>query len=115
VGGSPDAVWLKAGGSSIAPEGVIDALGHVRLNVDQGSQENGGAAATVAGSIGNGVPNEGSSTPYISLVRQVVHAFPVQADSQGRLWLLAGIDSGYEGFTRIYLQRIAVHLTRLPA
>ena len=115
VGGSPgESVWLKAGGSTSEPTPVIDAENWLRLDVDKGNQSQGGKAATVAGTIGNGTePTQGVDwPPYVSIIRQVTHAASVTSDAHGRLWLLVGIDSGYEGFTRIYLERIAVHLTR---
>jgi hypothetical protein len=115
VGGSPaESVFLKAGGSSSEPKKVVDQYNNVRLNVDKGNQGQGGNAATVAGNIANGLtPGEGwVPTPYASIVRQVTHTANVSSDRQGRLWLLAGIDSGFEGFTRIYLQKIEVRLTK---
>jgi hypothetical protein len=115
VGGSPgESVFLKAGGSSSEPQKVVDQYNNVRLNVDKGNQGQGGKAATVAGNIANGLaPGQGGvPTPYASIVRQVTHTANVSSDRQGRLWLLAGIDSAFEGFTRIYLQRIEVRLTK---
>lgn len=114
IGGAPgEGVFLKAGGSTVEPEGVNDRENWVRLNVDKGNQSQGGTAATVAGTIANGLAagGGGAAAPYVSIVRQVTHTSAVQSDALGRLWLLAGIDSGFEGLTRIYLQRIAVRLT----
>lgn len=114
IGGAPgEGVFLKAGGSTVEPEGVNDRENWVRLNVDKGNQSQGGTAATVAGTIANGLAagGGGAAAPYVSIVREVTHATTVQSDAQGRLWLLAGIDSGFEGLTRIYLQKIAVRLT----
>ena len=103
-----------AGGSSSEPQKVVDQYNDVRLNVGKGNQGQGGNAATVARNIANGLaPGEGGvPTPYASIVRQVTHTANVSSDRQERLWLLAGIDSGFEGFTRIYLQRIEVRLTK---
>jgi hypothetical protein len=42
----------------------------------------------------------------------VIHEFDVRADTQGRLWLFLGTDSGFEGKTRIYLQHVTVQLSR---
>jgi hypothetical protein len=115
IGGSPaESVFLKAGGSSVEPQKVLDRYNNVRLSVDKGNQGQGGKAATVAGNIANGLPpgESGVPAPYASIVRQVTHTANVTSDAQGRLWLLAGIDSGFEGFTRIYLQKIEVRLTK---
>ena len=110
IGGAPgESVFLKAGGAGVEPKRVLDREGWWRLDVDKGNQSVGGTAATVAGDIANGREPEGE-VPYVSIVRRVTHAATVQADARGRLWLLVGIDSGYEGLTRIYLERIAVTL-----
>ncbi len=111
IGGAPgESVFLKAGGAGVEPKRVLDGDGWWRLNVDKGNQSVGGTAATVAGDIANGREPE-AEVPYVSIVRRVTHAATVQADARGRLWLLVGIDSGFEGLTRIYLERIAVTLT----
>jgi len=116
IGGAPgEGVHLKAGGSGVAPRRIVDADGWWRLNVDKGNQSQGGNDATVAGNIANGREAGVDEEGYVSIVRAVTHAVPVKADAQGRLWLLVGIDSGFEGLTRIYLERITVRLERLRA
>lgn len=47
---------------------------------------------------------------YVSLKRQHEHEYTVTASPDGELWLLVGTDSGFEGLTGIYYQRIAVTL-----
>ncbi len=36
--------------------------------------------------------------------------FEVVSDDQGRAWLIAGTDSGFEGPTKVYYNRIVVHM-----
>ena len=87
------------------------------MNVDKGIQANGGPAATVAGNIANGIPCEDvpdlSEAPYVSIKRWHRHEYAVTSNEQGELWLLVGTDSGFEGRTGLYYQKIVVRL--LPA
>lgn len=39
--------------------------------------------------------------------------FKVTSDDQGRAWLIAGTDSGFEGLTTVYYDRIVVHLSEI--
>jgi hypothetical protein len=119
IGGAPgESVYLKAGGSTVEPRAVPGSEGFLRLNVDKGNQSQGGPAATVAGDLANGqepVPGGGDDQPYVTITRTVTHATPVRADAHGRLWLLVGTDSGFEGLTRVYVRRIDVELTPVGA
>lgn len=112
IGGAPgEAVHLKAGAAAVAPQPVVDPQAdYVRLNVDKGDQSEGGADASLAGDVANGLPCE-TGVPFVSLTRQHRHAGPVTASAAGELWLVVGTDSGYEGTTTLYYQRIDVRLT----
>ncbi|MDE0699169.1 MAG: hypothetical protein OXH61_00425 [Acidimicrobiaceae bacterium] len=37
----------------------------------------------------------------------------VETDDDGSVWLIVGTDSGFEGLTRLYYDRIAYTLTRV--
>jgi hypothetical protein len=113
IGGSPgESVYLKAGASTVEPEVYLDSEeGLYLMNVDKGSgNSDSGKAAAVIGNIANGLSAE-EDTRYISLKRQHEHEYTVTASPDGELWLLVGTDSGFEGLTGIYYQRIAVTLT----
>ena len=113
IGGQPgESVYLKVAGSSIEPLAVLQSNGFLRMNVDIGSQSNSGAAATVAGNIANGIPCS-QSLPYypsVFIERSRQHASNITANSNGELWLLVGTDSGFEGKTWFYYQKIRVKL-----
>ncbi|MBA2557859.1 MAG: hypothetical protein H0V12_11040, partial [Chloroflexi bacterium] len=47
--------------------------------------------------------------PLGQVEREVSHI--VRTDRRGHLWLLVGIDSGFEGATTLYFQTIEVSLT----
>ena len=114
IGGPPAfSVYFKVGGAPSEPRTVFDTLGSLGLNVDKSNQSRSGLHASVAGDIWNGLPCNLNSTPFVSIQRTHRHAAPVLANSGGELWLLLGTDSGFEGFTQLYYQRIDVTLTPL--
>lgn len=113
IGGAPgESVALKVGASPIEPLAVLQSNGYLRLNVDKGNQSQGGAAASVAGNIANGIPCEQASPlfPFAIIQRSHQHTSNVTANANGELWLLVGTDSGFEGLTKLYYQSIAVKL-----
>jgi hypothetical protein len=115
IGGAPgEAVYLKVGASDTepAPVGTDDG---VRLSVDKGNQSGSGADVEVAGDIANGLPCDEAldqdPVPYIDVTRQHDLGEPVTTAPDGTLWLLVGTDSGFEGRTSLYYDRIVVTLT----
>lgn len=112
IGGAPgESVFLKAGAAPFQPERVMDASGALRLNVDKGNQSGGGANAQVLGDIANGSADCLSST-YRRISRDNRSTpFRMNSDSRGRLWLLLGTDSGFEGTTSLYFDTVRVLLT----
>jgi hypothetical protein len=117
IGGPPgEAVFLKAGASTVEPEVYLDsATNYYLMNVDKGSgNSDSGGVASVIGDIANGLSADEidmENPPYVSLKRQHEHEYTVTASPDGELWLLVGTDSGFEGLTGIYYQRIAVTLS----
>ncbi len=114
IGGAPgENVALKAGATSIEPLAVLHPDGSLRMNVDIGRQSQGGTAASVAGNIANGIPCQLASPyfPFVLVQRSHTHTTNVAANTDGELWLLIGTDSGFEGLTRLYYQRIQAKLT----
>lgn len=115
AGGAPgESVHLKAGATPIEPLPVTDEEGYVNMNVDKGIQATGGPAASVVGNIANGIPCEEvpdlDNAPYVSLRRVHLHEYTVMSNEDGELWLLVGTDSGFEGRTGLYYQKILVQL-----
>lgn len=113
IGGAPgESVTLKAGGSDIEPKPEVKD-GMYRLKVDKGEQANGGPAGEVIGNVANGIPCEqaaASNYPYVSLTKEHTGELSVKSSASGELWLLVGTDSGFEGLTALYYQRIEVQL-----
>jgi hypothetical protein len=111
VGGSPgDSVYLKAGIVASEPVTTVDGTGYVGLLADKGQQSTGGRDAGVIGTIANGTPCTGSTSPYVSLRKNYAHVAQPKADKDGSLWLLAGTDSGFEGLTGLYYESITVRI-----
>jgi hypothetical protein len=115
AGGSPgDSVGLKAGATPAEPIAVLDnspLFSWLRMNVGKGDPGSGNFAASTTGTIANGIPCGSAPRSYISIQRTHQHTSLVNASSTGKLWLLVGTDSGFEGTTALYYQRIDVTLT----
>jgi len=110
IGGAPgESVFLKAGAGPAEPRGIA-TNGYVQMNVDKGDQASRGQAASIVGDIANGREASNAADRYVSLARTHVHEFAATANSAGELWLLIGTDSGFEGTTALYYQRIEVEL-----
>jgi hypothetical protein len=116
VGGSRgESVYLKAGASTAEPLPVLAEGGErFELSVDKGDQAVGGADASLVSTIANGVPcdliADLENAPYVLLLRHHQHPEDVVASSMGDLWLLIGVDSGFESLTGLFYQRIEVTL-----
>ena len=114
IGGAPgESVWLKVGAATSEPIPVREG-DETRLSVDKGGQSEGGVAANVAGTIANGIPCEEAldqdPQPYALITLAEEFGGPVTAGDDGRLWLFVGTDSGFEGRTDLYYDRIEVVL-----
>ncbi|HEV8607484.1 MAG TPA: hypothetical protein VGQ99_19270 [Tepidisphaeraceae bacterium] len=113
IGGQPgESVYLKAGATPIRPRATADEEGIKRLNVDHGQQATGGKAASLIGNIANGQDCPNNPT-YVSLRRMHIHPTLVKTDGEGRMHLIVGTDSGFEGTTALYYQRIGMKLIRV--
>ena len=112
IGGSPgDSVYLKAGATPSAPRVELDSSNLYQVNFDKGQQSQSGAAASVAGTIGNGSSNCSESAPFRTLAWQHAHPEVVTSNEFGELWLVVGTDSAFEGKTTLYYQAIEAVLT----
>jgi hypothetical protein len=110
IGGSPGAsVYLKAGAVPFHPESIKDASGYFQMNLDKGNQAVGGRDMIVLGNIATTRQDE----MYQLIERNSLGtAFSAQTDDHGRLWVIVGTDSGYEGLTVLYYVAVNVFLYR---
>ncbi|MDE2901129.1 MAG: hypothetical protein OXN15_08960 [Chloroflexota bacterium] len=110
IGGSPgESVFVKAGASTVEPAASEDDNRHLRMNIDKGNQSLGGEDMVV---IGNVAHSEITGSEHrIKRLDNTGQPLSVESDDAGRVWLIVGTDSGFEGFTAIYYARISYTLT----
>ncbi len=110
IGGSPgESVFVKAGASTVEPMAETGSNNHLRMNIDKGNQSTGGSAMKVIGNVANA---DVIGDEYrIKTLASGPEFLSVEADDQGRAWLIVGTDSGFEGLTMIYYDRISFTLT----
>ena len=111
VGGAPgESVWIVVAASAVEPQTIFTGTDY-RVNIDRGNQSQSGPAGLVLGNIANSVPSCGNRRwESKSLSIPASATLTVRADDKGGAWLLVGMDSGFESFSRIYLQRLVVRL-----
>ena len=111
VSGSPgESVWIKAGATAAEPLPVRDGS-YLRMNIDIGSQSNSGTQAVVLGNIANSRSCEQPREWEYKSVRSRSSPAPILIPPDGRVWLLFGSDSGFEGLTEVYFTRASVTFT----
>jgi hypothetical protein len=115
-GGTGRSVYVKAGASSEIPSRIL-MNGSLRSNYDKGRQENSGEDVRILGDFAQTQPGGPctSDGPYqLKTLTSRNNGPVVRADGRGRLWLLIGTDSGYEGLTTIFYLKGKVTLTPVP-
>jgi len=117
IGGSPgESVFVKAGATTDEPEVIEEDDGWLRMNIDKGNQASEGEDMINLGTIAN--PNidldtfTGEEYALMTLSSEG-RDFEVLSNDQGKAWLIAGTDSGFEGQTRVYYDGIYVKLTQI--
>lgn len=114
VGGAPgENVYVKAGASDVVPEPTT--TGQVTIPVDKANQGSSGTDMVVIGDLAT--PENTDCLPVAPFHQKTVqtsgNAPTVTSDASGRLWLIAGTDSGYESLTTWYV--LSVRFTLTPA
>lgn len=108
IGGSPGAsVYFKIGAVSSKPVATLNYLDWLILDVDKGNQSGSGADMKVVGNLSNTLscPNSTYQPKTLTLA-----GFSVTSAADGSLWIILGTDSGFEGITSLYYDRIAITL-----
>ena len=110
IGGSPgDSVYVKVGATAIEPDVVVDELNQLRMNIDKANQSQSGEDMIVIGNVGSDrIENPGDWV--LKELGNDVGTFSATSDAEGRIWLIVGTDSGFEGQTRLYYSNIEVEL-----
>ena len=114
VGGAPgESVWIKAGVTAEEPVAVMDDS-YLRMNIDIGSQSNSGTQAVVLGNVANSRQCEQPREWALKALESQSTPAGISVRADGRVWLLIGVDSGFESRTDVYFTRAAVTLTPSP-
>ena len=105
IGGPPgESVFVKAGASTIEPTVEEGDNRHLRMNIDKGNQSQGGESMVVLGNVAH--PEVQGGEYRIKTLDNSDVPLMVDTDSEGRVWLIVGTDSGFEGLTALYYSRI---------
>ena len=109
IGGSPGgSVFVKAGASTTEPVALEDGKGYLRMNIDKGNQSRGGEAMAVLGNVAHA---DVLDREYrIKTLDSADLPLGATTDGQGRVWLVVGTDSGFEGLTGLYYARVSYTL-----
>ncbi len=112
IGGSPgESVYVKAGAVNYEPEVIEESDGWLRMNIDKGNQASEGEDMINLGTLAN--PNidldtfTGEEYALMTLDSQE-REFSVTTNSEGSVWVIAGTDSGFEGPTTVYYDKIVI-------
>ncbi|GAA4466669.1 hypothetical protein GCM10023189_49170 [Nibrella saemangeumensis] len=105
IGGSPAlAVYLKAGASATEPVKVKKGT-YYDISIDKGNQSSGGKDAMLLGHVG-----AGDDVNQYKLIQRSnkEQPFTAKTNDKGELWVIIGTDSGFEGITTLYYNKIKV-------
>jgi hypothetical protein len=106
--------YLKLGVSARMPSRIeVDSSygPYYILDVDKGRlPRSSGSAAVYAGEVGR----EDTGSGWALVTREPVDGLTVTADSQGKVWLLAGVESTYWGPVEIYWVELEIELNPAP-
>jgi len=116
AGGSPgEGVTVKVGVATQAPE-VVSTGNRFGFNFDKGNQTQSGADAIAVGDMTNFQDCEAVEAIgqwQLKTLTTQGQEFTATTDADGRLWLLALTDSGFEGRTTFYITDFVVRLQAL--
>eukprot|EP00127_Corallochytrium_limacisporum_P003187 Clim_evm36s147 gene=Clim_evmTU36s147 len=112
IGGGPGtSQYVKIGVFNVQPQVRQDREGIYRFsNIDIGFQSQSGPTFKVVGTMGHDVPCDGT-TPYLPKILESravrsesgVAGNTIVADETGAIWLMSGVDSGFEGKTTLFI------------
>ena len=103
IGGAPgEGVIMKVGASIIEPVRV-NSNGYYIMNIDKGNQTTDGVDMNAIGHIG-----VSDTTTEFTLINRnnAANLFSITTDVNGEVWICIGTDSGFEGTTTLYYNRI---------
>ncbi len=107
IGGAPgESVYLHFGFADAEPKQV-----GYNLNVAKGNQGQDGTHSKVQGDISViDLPCDGSKYQAKTITSTTNSSLQFTTQSDGSIWIFTGTDSGFEGKTTLYYQKIALEL-----
>jgi len=118
VGGAPgEGVTMKAGAVLYQPDRIVSydygyTEGYYVMNLDKGNQAIGGADMDTIGHVG---VTDTTTVYALKTNSNHSHPFAFTTDSGGNAWLIIGTDSGFEGKTTLYYNKIIVTFEKVSA
>lgn len=105
IGGSPgSSVYVKAGASSKEPKKTLEGDFYT-FSLDKGNQAEGGKELVLIGDASNGLTEPGFKIVNRNNLTKPV---TVKPNEKGEVWLCLGTDSGFEGLSVFYYDKINV-------
>lgn len=105
IGGSPgSSVYVKAGASSKEPTRYLEG-DFYKFSLDKGNQLEGGKELVTIGDASNGLSEAGFKVVNRNNTSKLVSVKP---NEKGEIWLCVGTDSGFEGLSVFYYDKITV-------
>ena len=110
IGGSPaTSVYLKAGVVNFKPDTTVGDQNYYWLNLDKGNQSQDGDNMINIGNVANGT----DKFEYALIERGNDTPFTFNTGPEGQAWILIGTDSGFEGNTELYYDRIKITMNKV--
>jgi len=114
VGGSPgESVWIVTAATPFEPA-TTTVGGNIQLNIERGNQSQAGPASDVPGTIASTNTDCAVRRAPESKWLRAKRTIPASAGNDGRLWILVGMDSGFEAKSRVWIRDVAVRLRPRP-
>ncbi|HKS37594.1 MAG TPA: PEP-CTERM sorting domain-containing protein [Verrucomicrobiae bacterium] len=111
IGGAPgDSVYLKAGAVRAEPKRVVEN-GLYQMNLNKGNQSEAGLDMIVLGTIAK--PDDGNMDYVMVGHSNTASPFRTRSDAAGKLWVIFGTESGFEGTTSLYFTRFTATFRRV--
>lgn len=108
IGGSPgESVYVKLAASKEEPINELDDEMY-RINIDIGYQSQSGTEGVVVGDVANSIEC-GGDTVYEKKTLSMTESIDVMSGNDGKVWLTAGFDSGFEGNTEVFITKLTAN------
>lgn len=113
--GAPgESVLLKAGATVVEPIPVLNEENRLNMNIDAGTNPDGGADLGVVSDVANGRSCSLPRRQFVRLTKSYTHAQPVYTGEDGILWLTLAADSSYTGVSSLHIESAVFRLKPLP-